>query len=47
MSPTILIVDDDDVTRAGLTELLLNAGYQAVSANSLQDGLREIGRAHV
>lgn len=42
MSPTILIVDDDDVTRAGLTELLLNAGYQAHSASSLQDGLRAL-----
>lgn len=42
MSPTILIVDDDDVTRAGLTELLLNAGYQAFSASSLQDGLRAL-----
>jgi CheY-like chemotaxis protein len=42
VSPTILIVDDDDVTRAGLTELLLNAGYHAISASSLQDGLRAL-----
>mgnify|MGYP006283800261 CR=1 FL=1 len=42
MSPTILIVDDDDVTRAGLTELLVNAGYQAFSASSLQEGLRAL-----
>jgi DNA-binding NtrC family response regulator len=33
----ILIVDDDDATRRGLTALLAEAGYIAIPASSLQE----------
>jgi phosphoserine phosphatase RsbU/P len=38
-SARILIVDDDDATRAGLTELLQGYGYECSSAATFQEAL--------
>jgi DNA-binding response OmpR family regulator len=39
MPPTILIVDDDLPTRAGLAELLKGAGYRTIMAASFEEGV--------
>ena len=36
----VLVVDDDSATRAGLSELLEEAGYESASAASFDDALR-------
>ena len=41
----VLIVDDDDQTRAGLAELLARAGYHCTSAGSFHEALQFL-RAH-
>jgi DNA-binding response OmpR family regulator len=40
----ILIVDDDDATRRGLTALMAGAGYVAISATSLQEATDALHR---
>ena len=40
MPPSILIVDDDLTTRAGLAELLQHAGYRATAVGSFEEAAR-------
>ena len=40
MNPTILIVEDDNAMRTGLTDNLAYEGYQVICANNGDDGLR-------
>jgi DNA-binding NtrC family response regulator len=35
---TILLVEDDDATRVGLSTLLQRAGYEVVASESVQEG---------
>jgi chemotaxis family two-component system sensor histidine kinase/response regulator PixL len=45
MPPQVLIVDDDDVTRAALALLLSGAGYATATANNGQEALAYL-RSH-
>ena len=38
MRKTILLVEDDDATRIGLSTLLQRAGYEVVASESVQEG---------
>lgn len=38
MRKTILLVEDDDATRVGLSTLLQRAGYEVVASESVQEG---------
>ena len=38
--PRVLIVDDDDHTRAGLSELLSRAGYECTAAGSFHEAVQ-------
>jgi len=40
MAAKILIVEDDDASRAGLVQLLERAGYDVLSASTFEDGRR-------
>jgi DNA-binding response OmpR family regulator len=40
MAPKVLIVEDNDATRTGLTELLKRAGYETHATRSFEEGLR-------
>jgi DNA-binding response OmpR family regulator len=40
MNPKVLIVEDDETTRKGLTELLMTAGYMPLAASSFPEGMQ-------
>jgi DNA-binding response OmpR family regulator len=40
MAPRVLIVEDNDATRTGLSELLARAGYRTQSTRSFEEGSR-------
>src|SRR4029453_12812312 len=40
MAPKVLIVEDNDATRTGLSELLKPAGYERHATRSFEEGLR-------
>jgi DNA-binding response OmpR family regulator len=40
MSKNILIVEDDEAARSGLTELLTHAGYNVLSSGTFEEGKR-------
>ena len=40
MAPKVLIVEDNDATRTGLSELLKRAGYETHATRSFEEGLR-------
>lgn len=40
MAPRVLIVEDNDATRTGLSELLTRAGYHARATSSYEEGIR-------
>jgi len=40
MAPRVLIVEDNDATRTGLSELLTRAGYDARATSSYEEGIR-------
>lgn len=40
MAPRVLIVEDNDATRTGLSELLKRAGYQTQATRSFEEGSR-------
>lgn len=40
MPPRVLIVEDNDATRTGLSELLKRAGYDAQATRSYEEGIR-------
>jgi two-component system response regulator (stage 0 sporulation protein F) len=40
MAPRVLIVEDNDATRIGLSELLTRAGYTTQTARSFEQGIR-------
>lgn len=42
MASTILIVDDDRMTRLGLAELLAGAGYEAIAIGSFEEAARRL-----
>jgi CheY-like chemotaxis protein len=42
MALRVLIVEDNDATRAGLNELLTRAGYAARAVRSFEDGIRAL-----
>ena len=44
MAPTILIVDDDQMTRTGVAELLQQAGYETTAVGSFEEAARLIRR---
>jgi CheY-like chemotaxis protein len=46
MSPKILIVDDDQPTRTGLAMLLVEAGYEAVSASTVPTAIKLLSEEH-
>jgi DNA-binding response OmpR family regulator len=46
MDAKVLIVDDDDATRVGLKQILANAGYTPVTADSFPEGLRALEAEH-
>lgn len=46
MSPKILIVDDDQPTRTGLAMLLVEAGYDTVSASTVPTAIKLLSEEH-
>lgn len=40
MAPRVLIVEDNDATRTGLSELLKRAGYDTLATRSYEEGIR-------
>lgn len=42
MAPRVLIVEDNDATRTGLSELLKRAGYDTQATRSFEEGIRAI-----
>jgi FixJ family two-component response regulator len=40
MAPRVLIVEDNDATRTGLSELLKRAGYETHATRSFEEGIR-------
>ena len=46
MSPKILIVDDDQPTRTGLAMLLVEAGYDTISASTVPTAIKLLAEEH-
>lgn len=45
MPPTILVVEEDDATRAGLIAALARAGYDVTPTRTFREAVREFERA--